>query len=128
MTQLSPARVRVPCSTSNLGSGYDTVGLALDRYLDASYDPSGSGEVTVERSGTLSRLGEEEGSDLVAETFKKQLAKKGITPTGVIRLRSSIPVARGLGASAAAVLAGLDLAPAVRGSPRDGYTRLGQFV
>lgn len=119
MTQLYPARVRVPCSTSNLGSGYDTIGLALDRYLDASYDPMGSGEVTVERSGTLARLDAEDGPDLVAETFKKQLAKEGITPTGVIRLDSDVPVARGLGASAAALLAGFDLAQAARREPRD---------
>ncbi|NIQ54030.1 MAG: hypothetical protein GWN71_11680, partial [Gammaproteobacteria bacterium] len=48
MTELLPARVRVPCSTSNLGSGYDTIGLALDRYLEAAFEPDGSGELTVE--------------------------------------------------------------------------------
>ena len=117
--QLEPARVRVPCSTSNLGSGYDTIGLALDRYLDASYHPADNAELTLERSGTLARLDAQGGSDLVAETFKEQLAKKGITPTGVLRLRSQIPVARGLGASATAVLAGYDLARAARGEPRD---------
>lgn len=117
--RLEPARVRVPCSTSNLGSGYDTIGLALDRYLDASYDPVDNDELEVERSGTLSRLDAEGGPDLVAGAFKKQLAKKGITPTGVLRLTSQIPVARGLGASATAVLAGYDLARAVRGEPRD---------
>jgi len=30
------ARVRVPCSTSNLGAGFDCVGIALDRWLDAA--------------------------------------------------------------------------------------------
>jgi len=29
--------VRVPGSTSNLGAGFDTLGLAVDRYLEASY-------------------------------------------------------------------------------------------
>ena len=37
--RLFAARVRVPCSTSNLGAGYDTVGLALDRYLDVAFLP-----------------------------------------------------------------------------------------
>ena len=42
MSALLSARVRVPCSTSNLGSGFDTLGLALDRYLTALFEPGGS--------------------------------------------------------------------------------------
>jgi homoserine kinase len=56
---------------------------------------------------------------LVAETFRRTLARDGVVPAGVLRLRSDIPVARGLGASAAAVLAGYDLARAVRAQARD---------
>lgn len=115
---LQAARIRVPCSTSNLGSGYDTVGLALSRYLDVSYEPADTGGLVVERSGTLASLDETGEPDLVATGFTKRLAKAGITPSGVLRLRSLIPVARGLGASAAARLAGIDLARAVRGEPR----------
>lgn len=119
--ELRPARVRVPCSTSNLGSGYDTIGLALNRYLDASFEPSGANELRVERMGTLACLETEgEGApDLVAQTFTAELATQGIEPHGVLRLDSEIPVARGLGASATAVLAGYDLARAARGERRD---------
>ena len=116
---MRPARVRVPCSTSNLGSGYDTIGLALDRYLDAEFAPNDGGGLTVERSGTLARLDAEDAPDLVAETFRRELAKVGVVPSGVLRLASEIPVARGLGGSAAAVLAGYDLARAMRGEDRD---------
>lgn len=119
MIYLQAAHVRVPCSTSNLGSGYDTLGLAFRRYLDARYDPIDNDGLVVERSGTLTRLDAEETSDLVAELFQRQLAKHGIIPNGVLRLSSEIPVARGLGASAAAVLAGYDLAQGARGEPRD---------
>jgi homoserine kinase len=119
MIGLAAARVRVPCSTSNLGSGFDTVGLALDRYLHASFEPADIGEVAVERAGTLARLEQEEKPDLVAETFRRALARDGVVAAGVLRLRSDIPVARGLGTSAAAVLAGYDLARAVRSEPRD---------
>jgi homoserine kinase len=119
MTRLQSARVRVPCSTSNLGSGYDTVGLALDRYLDASYEPSESGGLDVRRTGTVSRLDLDAVPDLVAETFKRELHRHRIVPHGVLSLASEIPVARGLGASAAAVLAGYDLARASRAEPVD---------
>jgi len=118
MTSLRAARVRVPGSTSNLGSGYDTIGLALDRYLDVSFRPTADGALSVERRGTVESLTDEE-PDLVATTFCRQLAKSEVEPSGVLTLTSEIPVARGLGASAAAVLAGFDLARAALGQERD---------
>lgn len=117
MTQLLAARVRVPCSTSNLGSGYDTIGLALNRYLDASFEPDEEAGLVLERSGTLARLDDAQEPDLVATLFTEQLSREGIVSSGRLRLHSEIPVARGLGASSAAVLAGLELARAVRGRP-----------
>lgn len=112
---LHAARIRVPCSTSNLGSGYDTVGLALERYLEVIFVPDDSDGLVLEREGTLAG---ENGPDLVATTFKQLLARDGIEPTGTLKLTSSIPIARGLGSSAAAILAGFDLALAVCGKPR----------
>ncbi|MGE0158394.1 MAG: homoserine kinase [Gemmatimonadales bacterium] len=116
---LLAARVRVPCSTSNLGAGYDTIGLALERYLEVTFTPDESGKLTVERKGTLAGLQEADGKDLVAATFVRQLQKEGIEPSGLLELDSGIPVARGLGSSAAAVLAGFDLARATQGAARD---------
>jgi homoserine kinase len=109
---LLAARIRVPCSTSNLGAGYDTIGLALERYLEVTFTPDESGKLAIERKGTLASLAEADGDDLVASTFARQLMKEKVTPSGVLELNSGIPVARGLGSSAAAVLAGFDLARA----------------
>jgi homoserine kinase len=118
VTDLVAARVRVPCSTSNLGSGYDTVGLALDRHLDASFIPDDGGLLHVERTGSLARLARTE-PDLVAATFEAKLRERGREASGVLRLHAEVPVARGLGTSAAAVVAGCDLARASRGEPPD---------
>lgn len=118
MTALAPARLRVPCSTSNLGSGYDTVGLALDRYLEVSFQPDDTGALTVVREGTLERIDDDEG-DLVAEAFSRRVETWSGTPSGVLRSTSEVPVARGLGTSAAARLAGFDLADAACGRERD---------
>jgi homoserine kinase len=112
---LQAAHIRVPCSTSNLGSGYDTIGLALERYLEVTFAPDDIDGLVLEREGTLAS---ESGPDLVATTFKRLLAKDGIEPAGTLRLASTIPIARGLGSSAAAVVAGFDLALAVCGKPR----------
>jgi homoserine kinase len=112
---LLPARVRVPASTSNLGSGFDTVGLALDRYLDALFEPDDSGSLSVERRGTLVRLEDFPGPDLVRTTLRTHLENAGAVASGRLVLDSNIPVIRGLGSSGAALLAGCDLARAALG-------------
>jgi len=61
---LNAARVRVPCSTSNLGSGYDTIGLALNRYLEASFEPGPTG-LKIFREGSLARAEYDDADDLV---------------------------------------------------------------
>ncbi len=118
---LRAAHVRVPCSTSNLGAGYDTVGLALNRYLDAVFEPDGGEALRVERTGTLGRLDGEGRPDLVADMLCHELKRLGAEASGLLRLHADIPVARGLGTSACAVLAGYDLARAVAGLPRDDH-------
>lgn len=119
MTPLVAAGVRVPCSTSNLGSGFDTLGIALDLYLEADFEPGGS-ELEAVRSGTLAALDAEgEAGDHLAWAFVRTLAAEGAAPRGVLSTSSEIPVARGLGSSAAALVAGHDLARAALGLPSD---------
>lgn len=118
------ARVRVPCSTSNLGSGFDTLGLALNRYLTAEFVPGDSG-LHVRRTGTLAHLdttgpgpGRSEASvtpdsdDLLVWAFTEVMSGAGAALDGELTVHSEIPVARGLGSSAAALIAGHDLARA----------------
>jgi homoserine kinase len=93
--------------------------LAFKRYLDVAFEPDNSGALSVERTGTVERLNATDEPDLVAKIFSKELGREGIVPSGCLKLRSKIPVARGLGSSATAVLAGYDLARAARGLPRD---------
>ena len=121
MTDLSvrAAGVRVPGSTSNLGAGFDTIGLALDRHLHATFTPDDSGALSLERRGTLVRLEGMPGPDLVAETFRDGLAAEGVVASGHLLLTSNIPVVRGFGSSAAAILAGYDLARAALGLEPD---------
>jgi homoserine kinase len=109
--QLHAASVRVPCSTSNLGSGFDVLGLALDRYLEASFEPGGS-EIQLERSGTLSGLEEPAADDFVVRSFRSVLEAHGVVGGGLVRAKSAVPLARGLGSSAMALVAGAALARA----------------
>ncbi|MFQ5538005.1 MAG: homoserine kinase [Gemmatimonadota bacterium] len=119
MTHPHSASVRIPCSTSNLGAGFDTLGLALSRYLYASFAPSSEDALDVVRAGTLSSLDVEPGDDILVRAFKARMAELGASPSGTLHVNSEIPVARGLGSSAAAFVAGYELATAAAGVPTD---------
>jgi homoserine kinase len=99
--------VRVPASTSNLGAGFDCLGLALDLWLEARL-VQGEGATTY--GGSLEGINVEEDFLL--------LALGGAVPRGMhLEVQSSIPVSRGVGSSAAARVAGLVLAQLARDTP-----------
>jgi homoserine kinase len=101
-------RVMVPCSTSNLGAGFDCVGLALNRHLDAWFEPGD--EMSVLHRGTLTDV---EGEDICATI----LLEHGLR--GALVLDSTIPVGKGLGSSAAATVAALAIVSAHNGEEFD---------
>jgi homoserine kinase len=111
------ATIRVPASTSNLGPGFDTLGLALKLYLDVDVlaaGPAGGLEVDVEGEGAagVPRTGE----NLLHRAYDLAAARGGVdAPAVCFRARSEIPVSRGLGSSAAAVVAGFSAFEAVTG-------------
>jgi homoserine kinase len=107
-------RVRVPGSTSNLGPGFDQLGLALGLFLEVSCEDRGPADAwAIEVAG----------ADWPAEddlTARALCAARPESPRRVLLKRSSaIPVARGLGSSGAAVAAGLALAEALPSGPLD---------
>lgn len=105
--------VRVPASTSNLGAGFDTVGMAIGRWLGADARATGgSGPVRINRSGTLATLDTASADDLIWRGFVAAcVALRRTPPTGIeIDATSDIPIARGLGSSAAAIVGGVLLA------------------
>lgn len=110
---IRPCWVRVPASTSNLGPGFDVLGMALDLFLEARFVPGGRG-FRVERHGALATLDLPPEEDLVVRAMLQVMVAKpqgsieldDVMPGGVLTLDSPIPVGRGLGSSAAARVAG----------------------
>lgn len=92
-------RVSVPCSTSNLGAGFDCIGLAFTRYLNVEF-VAGGDSLHVTRSGTLAEIGDP-ADDIVGAMLRDNRV------TGQLHLDSDIPIGKGLGSSAAATVAGL---------------------
>lgn len=99
-----------PGSTSNLGPGFDCLGLALRIPLAVTATRVADG-FRIERIGEGSDLAVDPHRDLVLSAYRRlfRVAKRPV-PTVALAIRSAIPVARGLGSSAAAIVAGLTLA------------------
>jgi homoserine kinase len=112
------ARVRVPATSSNLGAGFDCIGIAVDRWLTASATLGAVRDsgVRIHRGGQLAALTLPPEEDLLAVGFRAACAAAGVQRVGVaIDATSEIPVGRGLGSSAAAIVAGALLADAALG-------------
>src|SRR2546425_675420 len=113
--------VRVAGSTSNLGAGFDCVGVAVGRWLRvtarAAREAAGKpvAPVAIERGGTLRALETAPEADLLYRGFAAACRRAGReVPTGLaLAADSDIPVARGLGSSAAATVAGAVAAAAL---------------
>jgi homoserine kinase len=111
-----PFRVAVPCSTSNLGCGFDCLGLALERELTVEVLPARvSGARLVAAAGTLAEA-PLAGEERIARAATEMARRLGRPLPGLeFRALSTIPVARGLGSSGAATVAGLVSAAAALG-------------
>ena len=109
-------RVRVPATSANLGPGFDALGLALTLYdeVDAWICPAG---LSIEISGEGADLAEAGEEHLVVQAMRAAFAVTGTQPPGIgIRCVNRIPHGRGLGSSAAAIVAGILAARALAGT------------
>ena len=126
MSDVRPRRARCPASSANLGPGFDTLAVALGLHV----------VVEVRAADRLTVLAEGEGHDLPAdETHLAARVAMDVAGTDRLRVvvRSAIPVARGLGSSAALAVAAaaaagatdpLAVAAAVDGHPENAAASL----
>jgi len=104
---VSAVRVRVPATSANLGPGFDTFGLALGHYDEVDVALTGE-RLVVDVEGEAAGEVPRDESHLVVSAMLAGFRRWGSAPAGLrVRCRNSIPHARGLGSSAAAIVAGV---------------------
>ncbi len=121
--------VRVPATTANLGPGFDCLGLTLDVWNEVEVSVGGVG-VRVDVEGEGARALPHDEHNLVVATALRRLQEAGVPqPAGLhVRCRNGIPLASGLGSSAAAVIAGLLIGAALSHASIDRALMLEQAI
>ena len=112
--------VRVPATSANLGPGFDTFGLALELCNEVTVDTDAPPGVSWEGEG-VDEL-PTDGSDMVSRTMAS-IASRMELPLPPLALHgvNRIPLARGLGSSSAAAVAGVVLASRILDLGIDGH-------
>jgi homoserine kinase len=107
------AEIRVPASTSNLGPGFDCFGLALKLYLTvrATSVPDATEPCRVTTTGVKeNEVLPRNAANLIYRAMVFAARREGVSLSPVeLQVHNEIPLASGLGSSAAAIVAGIKL-------------------
>lgn len=117
--------VAVPATVANLGAGYDVLGLALEMTNELTVQvtglaASGRGTVTYGASGEGAAELAQDRTNLALDAIYRGMTAAGVTGADALDLAvtavNTIPLSRGLGSSAAAIVGGLFAGAALAGT------------
>lgn len=112
------ATIRVPATTANLGAGFDCIGAALSLYNEFTISPIDTKDLVITVHGLEADRVDTDPRNLAYQAFVKLYNQIDRTPPGIqLEIKLGIPLARGLGSSATAIVGGLLGANAIAGSP-----------
>ncbi|AFZ59401.1 homoserine kinase [Anabaena cylindrica FACHB-243] len=118
MSLVSTVTVKVPATTANLGPGFDCIGAALKLYNEVKFTRLDAGGLIIQVSGAEAEKVQTDESNLLYQAFVKLYQYIEQTPPSVkIEIKLGVPLARGLGSSATAIVGGLVAANQLAGSP-----------
>lgn len=114
---MSTVTVRVPATTANLGAGFDCLGAALTLYNEFQFSLIDTG-LKITATGTEADRVSLDSSNLVYQSLAKLYDRIGESiPAIQLDIKMNVPLARGLGSSATAIVGGLVGANELAGSP-----------
>lgn len=113
-------RVKVPATSANLGPGFDSLGIALTMYNELELELYREEKFDIESFGEGAEMLPTDGTNMIWGAVRRLLSRIGRAGEyrGMkLRMYSRIPVSRGLGSSAAAIVGGLRAANEWLGHP-----------
>ncbi len=103
-------KLRVPASSANIGSGFDSIGIALDLYNYVTFEEDD--KILVECEDDVPR----DGTNLIVDTVRKVYAQAGRSFCGLHVIQENhVPMVRGLGSSSTCIAAGVSIAGKLMG-------------
>jgi len=118
MSVVSCITVKVPATTANLGPGFDCIGAALKLYNEFEFTTLDVEGLMIQVSGTEAEKVETDESNLLYQAFIKLYQHiEQTAPSVKIRIKLGVPLSRGLGSSATAIVGGLVAANELAGRP-----------
>jgi homoserine kinase len=110
--------IRVPATTANLGAGFDCIGAALSLYNEFTFTPIETENLVIAVQGLEAAKVHTDASNLAYQAFLKLYGRIDRSPPVIqLEIKLGVPLARGLGSSATAIVGGLLGANAVAGNP-----------
>jgi homoserine kinase len=118
MAVFSHITVKVPATTANLGPGFDCIGAALKLYNQFEFTTLDVDGLIIQVSGMEAEKVQTDESNLLYQAFVKLYGYIEQTPPSVkIEIKLGVPLSRGLGSSATAIVGGLVAANELAGRP-----------
>ncbi|GAX35094.1 homoserine kinase [Nodularia sp. NIES-3585] len=118
MSVISSITVTVPATTANLGPGFDCIGAALTLYNKFKFTRLDEGGLIIDVTGAEAERVQTDESNLLYQAFLKLYQYIGQIPPSVnMEIQLGVPLARGLGSSATAIVGGLVGANQLAGAP-----------
>jgi len=106
---MKPFMIKVPASSANIGPGFDSVGIAIERYLTLTVTPGD--EWTFDHQSPLLPVVDHYKDHFIYKIAKNIAEEHGKEMASArIAVDTEIPLARGMGSSASAIVAAIELA------------------
>ncbi|MCR5176574.1 MAG: homoserine kinase [Anaerovibrio sp.] len=113
-------KIRVPGTSANLGAGFDTLGISCSCYNELELELYKNSDFQIEVYGEGAGIIPQTSQNIVYKSILQVLEKVGAADTykgAHIVMHNSVPLSRGLGSSAAAIVGGLKAANEALGAP-----------